>query len=39
MYDLSNDPYEKTDLLEGVLTTTQENAKIELEAELLVIRN
>jgi arylsulfatase B len=39
MYDLSNDPYESDDLLSGTLTTLEGNAKTELEAELLNIRN
>jgi arylsulfatase B len=38
MYDLISDPYEINDLLNGTLTTTEENAKDELEAELLIIR-
>ncbi len=39
MYDLSNDPYENNNLLNGTLTTTQENAKAVLETEVRVIRN
>ena len=37
-YDLSNDPYEQNNLLNGILTTNQRNAKSELEAELIAIR-
>jgi len=39
MYDLSADPYEGNNLLEATLTSAQENAKIDLETELLLIRN
>ena len=39
MYDLATDPYENENLLNGTLTTTQENAKAALETELAVIRN
>jgi arylsulfatase A-like enzyme len=39
MFDLMNDPYESNDLLSGTLTTQEAGAKIELEAELLNIRN
>ena len=39
MYHLNNDPYEQNDLLLGSLTAAAENAKIELEGELLNIRN
>lgn len=39
MYHLANDPYEQNDLLTGSLTTEAENAKLELEEELLNIRN
>ncbi|MEZ4772537.1 MAG: sulfatase-like hydrolase/transferase [Bacteroidia bacterium] len=39
MYDLMHDPYENNDLLKGVLTTEEENARASLEAELLNIRN
>lgn len=39
MYDLVNDPYEKNDLLTGILTANEENSKMELEAELSIIRN
>lgn len=38
MYDLVNDPYEQNDLLNSGLTSEEENAKMELEAELLNIR-
>lgn len=39
LYDLSSDPYENVDLTDGTLSTEAANAKAELEAELLVIRN
>jgi arylsulfatase B len=39
MYDLANDPYESSDLLEGTLTPAEANAKLELEAELATIRD
>jgi len=39
MYDLGNDPYENINLLEGILTSTQVNAKAVLEQELTIIRN
>ncbi|TNE47263.1 MAG: sulfatase [Bacteroidetes bacterium] len=39
LYDLSDDPYEKNNLLTGTLTTEANNAKVELEAELVKIRN
>ena len=39
MYHLVSDPYEDNDLLLGALSTNEENAKAELEAELLQIRN
>jgi arylsulfatase A-like enzyme len=39
MYDLSSDPYEENNLLDGGLTMQEENAKLVLEAELLIIRN
>ena len=38
MYDLMSDPYEQSDLLNGVLTSDEEAAKSELEAELANIR-
>lgn len=38
MYDLENDPYEQNNLLNGTLTTSQAAAKMELEEELLNIR-
>ena len=37
-YDLTNDPYEQNNLLNGTLTSIQLSAKTELENELLVIR-
>jgi arylsulfatase B len=39
MYYLVGDPYENNNLLNGTLSTIQENAKSELEAELINIRN
>ncbi len=39
MYDLVNDPYETTNLLQGTLTGIQAAAKADMEEELLVIRN
>jgi len=39
MYNLSNDPYEENNLLNGTLTATQEAAKVVLETELRGIRN
>ncbi len=39
LYDLVNDPYEQVDLLDGTLAADAANAKLELEAELLNIRN
>lgn len=39
MYHLVNDPYESTDLLEGSLSTLDQNSKSELEVELNNIRN
>ena len=38
-YDLNNDPYEQNNLLNSSLTTNENNAKSELEIELLNIRN
>lgn len=38
MYDLENDPYEKSNLLNGTLSSTALNAKMELETELDNIR-
>lgn len=38
MYDLSLDPYEQNNLLNGTLSTTELNIKTELETELLNIR-
>jgi arylsulfatase A-like enzyme len=39
MYNLVNDPYENSDLLNGTLSTIEQNAKLELETELTNIRN
>ena len=39
MYNLVNDPYENSNLLNGPLSTIEQNAKSELEAELTNIRN
>ena len=39
LYDLVNDPYEQNNLLIGGLTPEEASAKVELEAELLNIRN
>jgi arylsulfatase A-like enzyme len=39
MYYLVGDPYENNNLLNGTLSTIQENAKSELEDELINIRN
>lgn len=39
LYDLANDPYEQNDLLLSALTPEAESAKMELEEELLNIRN
>lgn len=38
MYNLVNDPYEKNNLLNGVLSTTEQSAKTLLETELNNIR-
>lgn len=38
MYNLATDPYEQNNLLNGTLTPTEANAKMELETELLNIR-
>lgn len=38
MYDLSTDPYEKLDLLQSNLNAIQQAVKVELEAELVAIR-
>lgn len=38
LYDLSTDPYESNNLLDKTLTTTEREAKLELEAELEKIR-
>ena len=39
LYNLINDPYENNNLLNGTLSSTEQNAKSELETELLNIRN
>lgn len=39
MYDLASDPYEQNNLIRGTLTSGEASAKLELEAELLNIRN
>ncbi|MEM9545037.1 MAG: sulfatase-like hydrolase/transferase [Bacteroidota bacterium] len=39
MYHLSSDPYEVENLLDASLSSEQQNAKTELEAELVNIRN
>jgi len=39
MYDLINNPYENSNLLDGTLTNEQEDSKTALLEELLVIRN
>jgi arylsulfatase A-like enzyme len=39
MYNLLSDPYENNNLLNITLMSEEENAKIELETELLIIRN
>lgn len=39
LYNLVNDPYENNNLLNGTLSTTEQNAKTELETELTNIRN
>ncbi|MFT7330454.1 MAG: arylsulfatase B, partial [Roseivirga sp.] len=39
MYNLVNDPYENSNLLNGTLSTIEQNAKSELETELTNIRN
>ena len=39
LFNLVNDPYEQTNLLEGTLTNDQIGKKNELEEELLKIRN
>lgn len=38
MYDLTNDPYEQNNLLDGNLTSDEANEKLKLEAEVLKIR-
>jgi arylsulfatase B len=39
LYNLANDPYENSNLLNGNLSTIEQNAKSELEIELTNIRN
>jgi arylsulfatase B len=39
LFNLVNDPYENNNLLNGTLSTIEQNAKSELEAELTNIRN
>lgn len=39
LYNIVNDPYEDTNLLNGTLSSNEVSAKAELEAELAVIRN
>jgi len=39
MYNLVIDPYENNNLLNGTLSVIEQNAKLELEAELVNIRN
>ena len=39
LYYLANDPYENSNLLNGTLSTIEQNAKTELETELANIRN
>lgn len=39
MFDMANDPYEQTNLLENTLSAAAQAAKTALEAELSVIRN
>lgn len=39
MFNLENDPYEETDILGGVLSSEEINARTELESELITIRN
>lgn len=39
MYNLSNDPYESDNLLDGVLSSEQSSAKTSLEAAASLIRN
>lgn len=39
LYNLVNDPYENNNLLNGTLSSTEQNAKLELETELINIRN
>lgn len=39
MYNLITDPYEQNNLLNGTLTSIEANAKLDLETELLEVRN
>lgn len=39
LYNLANDPYENSNLLNGTLSTIEQNAKTELQIELTNIRN
>ena len=39
MYNLTTDPYEQKNLLNGTLTTVEQNAKLQLESQLNIIRN
>jgi arylsulfatase A-like enzyme len=39
MYNLTNDPYESNNLLNGTLSPSEQDAKTELEVELSNIRN
>ena len=39
LYNLVNDPYENNNLLNGTLSTIEQNVKTELETELINIRN
>lgn len=39
MYNLFTDPYEQNNLLNGTLTSIEANAKLDLETELLEVRN
>ncbi|MEM1321111.1 MAG: sulfatase-like hydrolase/transferase [Bacteroidota bacterium] len=39
LYNLNTDPYESNNLLNGMLSSEEENAKAALEAELSIIRN
>jgi arylsulfatase A-like enzyme len=39
LYNLVNDPYENNNFLNGTLSSPEQNAKLELETELINIRN